>query len=335
MRWQFLTLFFITLMLSIIDFSLGSVNVSLKEIYKYLKGNLEPYNSIYTILNDIRLPRVISAITSGFCLSITGLLVQTYFRNPLAGPYVLGISSGAGLGVAIFIMVSNITGFSLSDNVISIGISGFSFIGAIFFMFLIYLASIRLQNTITVLIAGILLGTAANALITFFQSISSSIQIQSFVYWNMGNISNTNINQSLLVLTIGLIIFIILLSQSYKLDLWLTGEEQAQSSGLSKKYITWIVFLFTSILVGATTAFYGPIAFVGLISPHIARMVFKTQLHSKLLIYTAFFGIFIMLVSDIIIQTLYFTNVPLNTITSILSLPLLTYIFLKKKELWM
>ncbi len=335
MKLHLLILFIILILLTIINFSLGSINVSFKEIYYYLIGNHDYQSTTYIILNDIRLPRVLSAITSGFCLSIAGVLMQTYFKNPLAGPYVLGISSGAGLGVAIFIMVSNIFGIYLPQNFLKIGISGFSIIGAFAFMLIIFIASIRIQHTITILIVGILLGTVVNALITFLQNISSSVQIQSFVYWNMGNLSNTNTNYSLIILTTGIIIFLILLFQSYKLDLWLTGEEQAQSSGLSKKTFTWMVFLFTSILIGFTTAFYGPIAFVGLISPHIARMIFKTQLHNRLLIYSAFFGIYIMLLSDIIIQILHFTSIPLNTITSLLSLPLLAYIFLKKKELWM
>lgn len=335
MKWRLIILLIATIILSLIDFSVGSIKITFKEIFDFFLGNLDSNGAIYTILYDIRLPRVVSAISAGFCLSLSGVLMQSYFRNPLAGPYVLGISSGAGLGVAIFIMSSNFIGYSFSEPVLKFGLSGFSFIGAISFMFIIYLASIRLQNTITVLIAGILLGTSANALITFLQNISSSLQIQSFVFWNMGNISNTNLSYSLSVLTIGFLIFMILLFKSHQLDLWLTGEEQAQSSGLSKRTFTWTIFFFTSILVGITTAFYGPIAFVGLISPHLARMIFKTQIHYKLLIYSAFMGIYIMLISDIIMQLLHFANMPLNTITSILSLPLLAYIFFKKKELWM
>ncbi len=322
------------LLLAFFDFSLGSVTISWNDLFSFFTGKLSADDTSYNILQNIRLPRVLAAIASGFCLSLAGLMMQSYFRNPLAGPYVLGITSGAGLGVALFIMASHLIGLYLPETFQLIGISGFAFAGTLVFMLIIYLASLRLQHSVSVLIAGILMGTFANALITFLQNIANGFQLQSFVYWNMGSLSNANLSYSFITLVIALISFIILLSNARSFDLWIIGEEQSQSCGLSKKSFTWMVFVLTSVLAGVTTAFYGPIAFVGLISPHIARMIFKTQLHSKLIIYSATTGIYLMLVSDIILQWLYFAQLPLNTITSLLSLPILAYIFIRKKELW-
>jgi len=320
---------------ALFNFTLGTADISYDKILNFFTGTLSHTDVAFTVLRDLRLPRVLAAIASGMTLSIAGLLMQTYFRNPLAGPYVLGITSGASLGVAFFIIASNFIGYYLSDSLLVIGVSGFAFIGTLVFMFIIYLVSLTLQQSVTVLIAGILLGTFANAMVTFLQNIANGLQLQTFVYWNMGSLNNTNLYYSLSILLIGLFSLIFLLFNSRQFDLWLIGEEQSQSSGLSKKTFTWVVFGITSLLTGLTTAYFGPIAFVGLISPHIARILFKTQLHSQLFLYTAFIGIFLMLLSDSLLQLFFFAQLPLNTITSLLSLPILALLFLKKKELWM
>jgi iron complex transport system permease protein len=328
-------LFALILIFTLLDFSIGSISLNINDIFSFFTGQLSYDNPAYIIIKDLRLTRVLSAIVSGFSLAIAGTLMQSYFRNPLAGPYVLGISSGAGLGVAIFISLTHQINNLLNTNIITLGISGFSIIGTILFMIIIYILSLKLQNSLSLLIAGILLGTAANAVITFIQSISNGLQIQSYVFWTMGNLNNTQFNISLIILIIAIFSFIILLIYSKWFDLWLIGEEQAISTGLSKKAFTFITFSITTILIGLTTAFYGPIAFVGLISPHFARLLFKTQIHSKFITYSALIGTIIMLTSDIISQIFNYAYLPLNTITSFLAIPMLTYIFFKRKELWM
>ncbi|MCX7862464.1 MAG: iron ABC transporter permease [Bacteroidales bacterium] len=332
---NFIILTVILLCLALLDFSLGSIYIPFHEIIKFLTFQMSSQHEFYEILNQLRLSRVLSAMASGICLSLSGLLMQNYFRNPLAGPYVLGITSGAGLAVAIFIMASNVLYPSISTWFVFAGVSGSAIFGSLSFMIIIFLVSLRLQHSTSVLIAGILLGTAANAIISFLQHITSGLQLQAFIYWNMGSLYNADSITSIVILIISFISIVILLRFSHWLDLWLTGDEQAINFGVSKTSFTLLIFTITSVLIGLATAFYGPIAFVGLISPHIARMIFQTQLHFRLIIFSSFTGIYLMLIADILMQLMAHTNMPLNTIISLLSLPILSYLFIKKKELWM
>ncbi len=335
MKHRIAILSFFLIGLILIDFSMGSTYIPFSDVFHFLIFKLDTQNEYYTILSQLRLPRVLSAIAASICLSISGLLMQNYFRNPLAGPYVLGISSGASLGVATFILSGNFLNNPLTEWFIHIGISGAAILGSMTFLLVIFFISLRLQNSVSVLIAGILLGTAANAIISFLQNISSGLQLQSFVYWNMGSLQNASSQTSFIILIVTIICLVVLLKFSSWLDLWLTGDEQAKSAGVSQKYYSLLTFSITSLLIGLSTAFYGPVAFVGLISPHVARMIFQTQIHKRFLIYTTLIGIFVMLIADIILQLFAFTNLPLNTVISLLSLPVLVYLFIKKKELWM
>jgi len=206
-------------------------------------------------------------------------------------------------------------------------------------MFIIFLVSLQIQQSLTVLIAGLLLGTFANAITTLLQYGAGSIELKSFVLWNMGNINNTPTLISVIILLIGISSLILLWLNAKKFDIWLIGEEQATSLGLQKKAFMFLTFGITSLLTGLSTAYYGPIAFVGLITPHIARTLFTSNLHKTIFVATVLIGVLMLLLADIILQLLaqFFDGafVPLNTITSLLSLPLLLFLFFKKRELWM
>jgi len=336
---KFLFLSFTLVLLFLIDFSLGTTSVPLSKILQYLSFQLSNTDSQYVVLDLLRLPRVLAAMASGICLSLSGLLMQSFFKNPLAGPYVLGISSGATLGVALFMLAYPFLQTVLNESVLSIGISGFAFLGSLGFMLLIFVISLRIQQSLTVLIVGLLLGTFANAITTLLQYSAGTIELKSFVLWNMGNINNAPTNVSVFVLIIGSLSVFLLWLNATKYDIWLIGEEQASSLGIQKSSFMLLTFVITSILTGLSTAYYGPIAFVGLISPHIARIVFASNLHKTIFIATSIIGIQMVLISDIILQ--FFAQffeaafVPLNTITSLLSLPLLIFLFIKKRELWM
>ncbi|NSW45456.1 MAG: iron ABC transporter permease [Bacteroidales bacterium] len=336
---KFLLLSLTLVLLFLIDFSLGTSSVSLSKVMQYLSFQLSNVDSQYVVLDLLRLPRVLAAMAAGICLSLSGLLMQTFFKNPLAGPYVLGISSGATLGVALFILAYPLLQMFLNENLISIGISGFAVLSSLSFMLIIFLISLRIQQSLTVLIAGLLLGTFANAITTLLQYSAGSIELKSFVLWNMGNINNTPSYISSIILAVGIISLIILWGNATKFDIWLIGEEQAASLGVRKTTFMLLTFGLTSILIGFSTAFYGPIAFIGLISPHIARIIFSTNLHKTIFVATSLIGVQMVLISDIILQIFaqFFEGVfvPLNTITSLLSLPLLLFLFFKKRELWM
>lgn len=327
------------LLLLLIDFSLGTSLIPISKIAHFLSFKLSSSDEHYLILNTIRLPRILAVVASGICISLSGLLMQTFFKNPLAGPYVLGISSGATLGAAVFIMSYPFLQSILPESVIAFGISGFAILGAMFFMLIIFLVSLRIQESLTVLIAGILLGTTANALINLIQYSSGSLELKSFVLWNMGNINNTFASISMGIIFIGLFCIIILIYFSKWFDIWVIGEVQASSLGINKNKFTFITFAITATLTGLSTAFYGPIAFIGLISPHIARIITNTNIHLKLIPTTLLVGICLLLIADILLQffAIIFSGalLPLNTITSLLSAPILVYFFIKKRELWM
>lgn len=327
------------LFLLLIDFSLGTTLIPTSKIAQFLLFKLSSSDEHYLILNAIRLPRILAVIASGICISLSGLLMQTFFKNPLAGPYVLGISSGATLGVALFIMSYPFLQLVLPESIISLGISGFAVMGAIFFMLIIFLVSLRIKQSLTVLISGILLGTTANALINLIQYSSGNLELKSFVLWNMGNLSNTSISISAIIILIGLLCIFILIYFSKLFDIWLFGEVQASSLGINKIDFTFLTFGTTATLTGLSTAFYGPIAFIGLLSPHIARILTHTNIHLKLIPATVLVGICLLFVADIILQffAIAFSGslFPLNTIISLLSAPLLIYFFIKQRELWM
>lgn len=338
-KWIEIELFFFLFIMALVDLCIGTTNIPIQKILQYITFQLNTSDVSFTLLHKIRYPRILAATAAGIAISVSGILMQTFFKNPLAGPYVMGISAGSSLGVALFIMAFPVLQLFFNEHFLSFGISGFAIFGAVIFMLIIYFISLRLNQSLTVLIAGILLGTAANALINLLQYSAGTMELKSFVLWNMGNIYNTSALTSWVVIIAGIFSLFILLIFSKRFDIWLLGEEQAFSLGINKKQFTFIVFFITSILTGLVTAFYGPIAFIGLISPHIGRILIKTNVHAKLFIVTASIGMILMLLSDIIVQLIALISsgslVPLNTITSLIAIPLLTYLFIKKKELWM
>lgn len=327
-------LIIIILVLSIIDLLNGSVKISFNDAINLLINKLDN-NSLNTIFFDIRIPRIITAILSGIALSISGLLMQTLFRNPLAGPYVLGISSGAGLGVALSVM-----GFSAFGlNFIEVAGSGGSILAAClgsgFFMFLIFVISLKIKDVMTLLVAGMLLGSAASAIINLFQFVSSEQSLKLFVIWTMGSLTNTTWQQLALMsftILIGVLISIFI---AYPLNIWLLGDDNAKSSGININKIRNLLFISATLLAGSVTAFCGPLAFIGIAAPHIARLIFKTSNHKLLIPLSAIIGVIMLLIADILTQ-LPFTNflIPINTTTSLLGVPIVLWIVLKGKKMW-
>lgn len=333
-------LFIITLLvlfavlLSIIDLLNGTVKISFSDAFDLLI-NKSDNNSLNTIFFDIRIPRIATATLSGIALSISGLLMQTLFRNPLAGPYVLGISSGAGLGVALSVMGFSAFGINFIEVAGSSGSIIAACIGSGLFMFLIFVISLKIKDVMTLLVAGMLLGSAASAFINLFQFVSSEQSLKLFVIWTMGSLSNTTWQQLGLMsftIFIGTLIAVFI---AYPLNLWLLGDENAKSSGLNINKIRNLLFISSILLAGSVTAFCGPLAFIGIASPHVARAVSKTSNHKILIPLSAVIGVIMLLIADILTQ-LPFTNfiIPINTTTSILGVPIVLWIVLKGKKMW-
>jgi len=322
-------LLLLTLLLNI---SFGQVAIPLKEVFKSLLGSTASKETWEYIIFNFRFPKAITAILVGIGLSISGLLMQTFFRNPLAGPYVLGLSSGSSLGVALIILSSNLLGISFLIQDISIVMA--SCLGSLFVMLLILLFSQRLRDTTTILIIGLMFSSFTSAIVSVLTYFSTAEQLQKFTFWSMGNLGNLSWN-AILILSICVAIGLLLSLISLKsLDALLLGENYAKSMGLNIKKSRFIIIIATSILAGSITAFAGPIAFIGLAVPHLSKLLFQTSNHKTLFLGTILIGGIMMLFCDMISQMpgMNFT-LPINAITSIIGAPIVIWLIIRKKNI--
>ena len=321
--------------LFLLNISLGSINIPIKDVYtSLLHGTCSKESWNYIILN-YRLPKAIVAILIGIGLSISGLLMQTLFRNPLAGPYVLGLSSGASLGVAVVILGASLLPISLSEFFLSsLGIIIASSLGSFFVLISVLVIAKRLRDTMAILIVGLMFGSLTSAIVGSLTYFSSAEQLQKFTFWSLGNLGNLTWN-SIGILTCCVALGILLSVFSIKpLNALLLGENYARSLGINYKKTKYIILFATSILAGSITAFVGPIAFVGLAVPHIAKLVFQTSNHKILFWSTLLFGAIIMLICDSITQ-IPGTEIilPINAITSIFGAPIVIWLLVRKRKM--
>ena len=316
----------------LLDLFLGSVNIKPDEIVKALFGNSDEVSR--RILMQFRLPKATTAILAGIALSISGLQMQTLFRNPMAGPYVLGLSSGASLGVAFIIL-----GFS--SNLSPDAIKGFgnwaivasSWAGAGIVMILIMIISSRVKNIMTVLILGIMISSAIASVVSIMQYFSNETMLKTYIIWTMGSLGNLTASQ-LNVMLISVITGILISLLSVKmLNAQLLGEEYARSIGLDVKLSRIVIITGTSILTGTITAFCGPIGFIGIAVPHLARIIFRTADHKILIPATILTGAIVMLLSDIISQMPGSDNVlPVNSVTALIGIPVVIWVILRDQK---
>ena len=331
----FLVFILFAIILVFIDLFTGSISINIKESFQLILNGPDPDNYLSVIFFDIRFPRILTAITAGLALSVSGLLMQTLFRNPLAGPYVLGVSSGAGLGVALIILGFSAFGFNLSQVLGDGGIILAACLGSGLFMFIIFTVSLRVKDVMTLLVLGILLGSAAGAIINIFQFMGSEHSLKLFVLWTMGSLSNTTWSQWIVMSSVVFVGIFIAYLVSYSLNVWLLGEEHAKSSGVNVFRIRNLMFLSTTLLAGSVTAFCGPLAFIGIAAPHIARVLLKTSDHRLLIPFSGLVGIIMLLVADILSQVPTSGMIlPINTTTSILGIPIVFWIVIKGKRMW-
>ena len=324
-------------MVLLLSISLGSVSIPTDEIVAVLLGNESSKSSWATIILHFRLPKAITAMLVGSGLSIAGLLMQTLFKNPLAGPFVLGISSGASLGVAILILGAGIFGSVITTvSFSSWGLAIASSLGAAMVLFAVLLTAHKVRNTMSILIIGLMFGTVTSAIISVFTFFSDAEKIQQFVFWGFGNLGNLSWNEILVFFTIYVIAIINLIRIIKPLNSLLIGENYSKSLGINIKKNRTIILVITSLLTGVTTAFAGPIAFIGLAVPHITKLVFKTSDHTILLPAVAILGAIILLVCDMVAQlpTSEFT-LPINAVTSLIGAPIVIWLLLRKKKIYL
>lgn len=324
------------LLLSLLmNISFGQVAIPFKEIFKSILGSDATKETWNYIIINYRIPKAITAILVGVGLSICGLLMQTLFRNPLAGPYVLGLSSGSSLGVAFVILGAGLLPAFLSEILLSpYGIILASCLGSFLVLLLIILVSRRLRDTATILIVGLMFSSFASAIVSVLTYFGSAEQLQKFTFWSMGSIGNLSWD-SIFILSIAVIIGLLLSMLSIKpLDALLLGENYATSLGLNIKKTRYIIIIATSILAGSITAFAGPIAFVGLAVPHLSKLLFQTSNHKILFWSTIFIGAIIMLFCDMVSQLPGFDfTLPINAITSIIGAPVVVWLLMRKRSL--
>lgn len=325
----------LTLLLTfLMNISLGQVAIPMKEVFKSLFGGHASKETWEYIIVNFRLPKAITAILVGIGLSISGLLMQTLFRNPLAGPYVLGLSSGSSLGVAFVILGAGFLPSLFSQFLLSpYGIILASCIGSLMVLVMILIVSQRLRDTMSILIVGLMFSSFTSAIVSVFTYFSSAEQLQKYTFWSMGSIGNLSWN-NISILAICVFIGLLLSLFSIKsLDALLLGENYAKSLGLNISKSRYIIIFATSILAGSITAFAGPIAFIGLAVPHLGKLIFKTSKHQIIFVGTLFIGSIIMLFCDTVSQMPGFEfTLPINAITSIIGAPMVIWLIVSRKN---
>ncbi|MDD2290350.1 MAG: iron ABC transporter permease [Bacteroidales bacterium] len=321
------------LVLMAADLFLGSVSLPASDVWAVLWGNGSS-DIVQKIVWNFRFPKMVTALLAGMSLSVCGVQMQTLFRNPLADPYVLGISSGAGLGVAFFVMGSSLFGVGMLSVpwLFDLGTAAFAWMGALAVMLLVLAASRRLKSNMSLLILGIMTGSAASALIGLIQYFSDAPALKSYMLWTMGSFGNVT-GARLLIMTVlclsGLLISVYNIKD---LNVLLMGEEYAQNLGISLTKVRNRIFLATTLLAGSVTAFCGPIGFIGIAVPHISRMLFRNANHRILIPAAALTGACMMILADIISQLPGTQSVlPVNTVAALMGIPVIIYVIFKNR----
>lgn len=319
----------------ILNISLGSVYVPLKDIFKSLTGNMPEQETWQYIIQNYRLPKAFTAILVGSGLGVSGLLMQTLFRNPLAGPFVLGISSGASLGVALVILGSGVFGGFLAAFLVtkwSIVIAA-SF-GSFLVLLSVLVVSLKIRDTMAILIIGLMFSSITAAIVSVLSYFGSAQQLQQYIFWGFGSLGNLSWDELgifFLIYCVGLLLSILSIKS---LNTLLIGENYAKSLGLNIKTSRLIIITSTSLLAGTITAFAGPIAFIGLAIPHMTRQVFNTSNHKILLPAVLLFGAIVMLICDSIAQVPNSDyTLPINAITSLIGAPVVIWLLVRKRKM--
>ena len=309
----------LTLFLFLLDLAVGAVAVPLGDVWAALTGGDCPRATAKIILN-IRLIKAVVALLAGAALSFSGLQMQTLFRNPLAGPYVLGISSGASLGVALVVLA----GFGSS-----IGIAGAAWLGAALVLVVIAAVGHRIKDIMVILILGMMFSSGVGAIVQILQYLSKEESLKAFVIWTMGSLGDVTFDQ-LAVLVPSIIAGLLLAVVTIKpLNLLLFGEEYAVTMGLNIRRSRGLLFLSTTLLAGTVTAFCGPIGFIGLAMPHVTRMLFRNSDHRVLVPGTVLSGAAVLLLCDLVSKMF---TLPINAITALLGIPIVVWVVLRNKS---
>lgn len=314
------------------DLLLGTTLIPLDEVWAVLVG--ESTNANYVkIITELRLPKIVVAILSGVALSVSGLQMQTLFRNPLAGPYVLGINSGASLGVALFTLAMPMFGFASGSMIVRLGLTGMAWIGSAVILMLVMSLSRKIKNINTILIIGMMLGSAISAVVGVLQYVGSEASLKAFVVWTMGSLSTVTRGDIAIfapAVALGLLLSVVAIKS---LNMLLLGENNARTMGLNVERSRLILFISTTLLAGSVTAFCGPIGFIGLAMPHLARLTFRTADHRVLLPASMLWGALSMVLCSLVADVVAHSSLvlPVNTITALLGVPIIIFVVVRNR----
>lgn len=319
----------------LVNLALGSVGIPLGETLTVLFGGTPSKPTWEFIIWDYRLPKAITAILVGSGLAVSGLIMQTLFRNPLAGPFVLGLSSGASLGVALLILGAGALGGIIGRFLLdpwSLVIA--SALGSFLVLLAVVAVSLRVKDTMALLIIGLMFGSLTAAVVAVLSYFSNAEQLQQYIFWSFGSLGNQSWAAIGILAACVIPGLLLTFLKSKSLNALLLGESYAQSMGLDLKKNSLVLIGLTSLLAGSITAFAGPIAFVGLAIPHVTRQWFPTSDHRRLIPAVILMGALIMLICDTIAQWPYSAyTLPINAVTSLFGAPVVIWLLLRKRKL--
>lgn len=312
--------------LCIVDIAVGSVSIPIADIIDAFAGRAT--EEVRSIVIDLRLVRTAMAILAGAALSVSGLEMQVLFRNPLAGPYILGVSAGASLGVALYTLGVPLLGIALPATLQSLGSAGAAWIGSAVVLAMVLALSRRIKDIMVILILGIMLSSGVGAIVELLQYFSDEASLKSYVVWTMGSLGDVTMSQLWLlapIVTVGIALAVVAIKP---MNILLAGERYAASMGINLARTRLLILSATTLLAGTVTAFCGPIGFVGIAAPHIARIIFRSADHRTLLPASLLTGVAMLLISDIIAGCF---TLPINTITALMGIPVVAYIVTRKR----
>ena len=291
-----------------------------------LADNLSPMEQ--QILHAIRLPKALTAVLAGVALSVSGLMMQTLFRNPLAGPYTLGVSSGASLGVAFLTMIGSLLSvFNFPFSAFSLPIA--AVLGASLVLLLVLAVSKRVTNNVSLLIVGMMFGSIAGALVSLLQNFANPDALKLFIVWTLGSLSSVGWSDMQAMLPVLLLGMALVLCVLKPLNGLLLGEDYARGLGINVQRTRLLIVLATGLLAGGVTAFCGPIAFIGVAVPHMARGIFRSSNHRITMPASALIGACLLLVCDVLCS-LFTYPLPISTVSALFGAPVIIWIILKK-----
>ena len=322
-----LILIVLTSALFILDISVGAVDIPLHDVMAAFTGSDCPPVTVKIVM-EIRLLKALPAIAAGAALAVSGLQMQTLFRNPLAGPYVLGISSGASLGVALFILGAPLLGASAIMQ--SVGITGSAWIGSALILVVISLLGHRIKDIMVILILGMMFSSGVGAVVQILQYLSRDEALKSFVIWTMGSLGDVTSEQLWILLPAVIGGLALAVSSIKPLNMLLAGEEYARSMGMNPRRSRALIFTSTTLLAGTVTAFCGPVGFIGLAIPHVCRAIFENADHRTLIPGNILAGAAVMLACDIISKALI---LPINAITALIGIPVVIWVVIRNKSM--